>query len=155
MASVVQAQLKVIGIEATIVETETATHKSIIKDGVDSSTGNTVDMFVWRWNEDMKLDFVFGDMYRWASDEDHGSANFYHLKDDKINQLRWDILTAEDDSTRDKLSLELQEYLDDIQPEVTFCTEPFFIAYDSNLKGDYCFAGGNHDWSHAYVEVAK
>ena len=60
MASVVQAQLKEIGITVNIVETETATHKSIIKEGVDSSTGNTVDMFIWRWNEDMRHPYTEG-----------------------------------------------------------------------------------------------
>ncbi|MCI1722234.1 MAG: ABC transporter substrate-binding protein [Lachnospiraceae bacterium] len=154
MASVVQAQLKEIGITVNIVETETATHKSIIKEGVDSSTGNTVDMFIWRWNEDMKLDYVYGDLYSWTSDDDHGSANFYHLKDDKVNSLRWDILTSEDDATYQSKSVELQKYLDELQPEVVFCTEPFYIAYDSNLKGAYLFTGGNHDWSHAYVATS-
>ena len=56
IATIIQSNLKEIGIEVTLEPMETATLKSACVDG-------SHELFLWRWNEDSKVDFVYRDLY--------------------------------------------------------------------------------------------
>ena len=64
------------------------------------------------------------------------------------------VLTEKDRDTREQLSIELQEYLVEACPQVPLYTADLVIAYDKNLKGEYLFGGGNHNWSWAYIDLS-
>ena len=53
-----------------------------------------------------------------------------------------------------KESVELQKYLAEATPQVPLYVANLVIAYKKGLTGTYLFGGGNHDWSHAYVDLS-
>ena len=56
IATVIQANLAQIGITVDLVPMEQAALKAACKDGKQS-------LFLWRWNEDSKVDFVYRDLF--------------------------------------------------------------------------------------------
>lgn len=139
IATVIQANLKEIGINVTLIKLEDAALKS------ECSEGNQ-ELFVWRWNEDSKVDFVYRDLF--YSD----SANNYHQYSDfYVDQLTDTVAAEKDETVRLAAAQELQAYLVDACPQVPLYIANLVIAYNKNLQGEYLFGGGNHIWAHAYV----
>ena len=56
IATVIQANLQDIGIKVTLVPLETATLKETCVEG-------NQELFLWRWNEDTKCDYVYRDLF--------------------------------------------------------------------------------------------
>ena len=139
IATVIQANLAAIGINATLEPMETATLKSACVDG-------TQEMFLWRWNEDSKVDFVYRDLFYTGS-----GSNYHHYSDTKVDGLIDTVATEKDQDKRLAASQGLQEYLADACPQVPLYLANLVIAYNKNLQGQYLFGGGNHDWRHAYI----
>ena len=139
IATVIQANLAAIGVEATLEPMETATLKSACVDG-------SQELFLWRWNEDSKVDFVYRDLFY----TDSGS-NYHHYSDSKVDGLVDTVATEKDPEKRLAAAQELQEYLVDACPQVPPYIANLVIAYNKNLQGQYLFGGGNHDWRHAYI----
>lgn len=139
IATVIQANLAAIGVEATLEPMETATLKSACVDG-------SQELFLWRWNEDSKVDFVYRDLFY----TDSGS-NYHHYSDTKVDGLVDTVATEKDPEKRLAAAQELQEYLVDACPQVPLYIANLVIAYNKNLQGQYLFGGGNHDWRHAYI----
>ena len=139
IATVIQANLAAIGVEATLEPMETATLKSACVDG-------SQELFLWRWNEDSKVDFVYRDLFY----TDPGS-NYHHYSDSKVDGLVDTVATEKDPEKRLAAAQELQEYLVDACPQVPLYIANLVIAYNKNLQGQYLFGGGNHDWRHAYI----
>lgn len=80
----IQANLAAIGVEATLEPMETATLKSACVDG-------SQELFLWRWNEDSKVDFVYRDLFY----TDSGS-NYHHYSDTKVDGLVDTVATEKD-----------------------------------------------------------
>ena len=139
IATVIQANLAAIGVEATLEPMETATLKSACVDG-------SQELFLWRWNEDSKVDFVYRDLFY----TDSGS-NYHHYSDSKVDGLVDTVATEKDPEKRLAAAQELQEYLVDACPQVPLYIANLVIAYNKNLQGQYLIGGGNHDWRHAYI----
>lgn len=142
IATVIQADLQQIGINVKITEVEDATLKQMCRDGEQ-------ELYLWRWNEDQKDDWVYRDLFYTGS-----SSNFQHYSSDKADQLIDAVRTEPDQDKRYKEGVELQEYLVDECPQVPLYIANLVIAYRKGLKGDYFFGGGNHDWSHAYIDLS-
>lgn len=141
IATVIQANLKEIGIDVKIEEVEDATLKETCVKGDQ-------ELYLWRWNEDQKVDWVYGDLFRTGS-----SYNYQHYSSEKADDLINKVLTEPDQDKRYNYGVELQEYLVDQCPQVPLYIANLVIAYRYNLKGEYLFGGGNHDWSHAYIDL--
>jgi peptide/nickel transport system substrate-binding protein len=141
IATVIQANLKAIGIDVVIEEVEDATLK-------EASVKGEQELYLWRWNEDQKVDWVYGDLFRTGS-----SYNYQHFSDEHADDLIQKVLVEPDEKKRYDYGVELQEYLVEECPQVPLYIANLVIAYNKNLKGDYLFGGGNHDWSHAYVAM--
>lgn len=141
VAQVIQANLKEIGIDVEIKTMEDATLKSACAAGEQ-------DLYLWRWNEDSKVDFVYRDLFYTGS-----SSNYHHYSDPKADDLIDKVLTEKDEGKRLEHAKELQTYLVDACPQVPLYIANLVIAYNNNLKGEYLFGGGNHDWRHAYIAV--
>lgn len=139
IATVIQANLAEIGIEVTLSPMETATLKSTCVDGGQ-------ELFLWRWNEDSKVDFVYRDLFYTGS-----GSNYHHYSDPKADELVDIVATEKDQDKRMEAGKELQEYLVDACPQVPLYIANLVIAYNKNLQGTYLYGGGNHDWRHAYV----
>lgn len=139
IATVIQANLAEIGIEVTLNPMETATLKSTCMDG-----GH--ELFLWRWNEDSKVDFVYRDLFY----TDSGS-NYHHYSDAKVDELVDLVATEKDPDKRLADAKELQEYLVNACPQVPLYIANLVIAYQKDLQGTYFYGGGNHDWRHAYI----
>lgn len=139
IATVIQANLKAIGIDVTLSPMEEATHKSNCVDGGQ-------ELFLWRWNEDSKVDFVYRDLFYTGS-----GSNYHHYSDPKADELIDQVATEKDQDVRLAAAQELQEYLVDACPQVPLYIANLVIAYNKNLQGTYLYGGGNHDWRHAYV----
>lgn len=139
IATVIQANLAAIGIEVTLSPMETATLKSTCSEG-------NQELFLWRWNEDSKVDFVYRDLFYTGS-----GSNYHHYSDPKADKLTDTVATEKDQEKRMAAGKELQEYLVDACPQVPLYIANLVIAYNKNLKGDYFYGGGNHDWRHAYI----
>lgn len=139
IAPVIQANLKEIGIEVEIKTMEDATLKSECKAG-------NQEMFLWRWNEDLRPDAVYRDLFNTGN-----GSNFHHYSDAKVDALTDAVLTAKDETQRQKDSTELQAYLVDACPQVPLYVANLVIAYNKNLKGEFLRGGGDHIWSHAYI----
>ena len=139
IATVIQANLAEIGITVTLNPMETATLKAECVEG-------NQELFLWRWNEDSKVDFVYRDLFY----TDSGS-NYHHYSDSKADELTDAIASEKDEAKRLEYSQELQEYLVEACPQVPLYIANLVIAYNKNLKGEYLFGGGNHDWAHAYI----
>lgn len=139
IATVIQANLADIGITVTLEPMETATLKSTCVDGKQ-------ELFLWRWNEDSKVDFVYRDLFYTGS-----GSNYHHFSDPKVDELTDLVATEKDADKRLADAKELQEYLVDQCPQVPLYIANLVVAYNKNLKGTYFYGGGNHDWRHAYV----
>ena len=139
IATVIQANLADIGITVTLEPMETATLKSTCVDGKQ-------ELFLWRWNEDSKVDFVYRDLFYTGS-----GSNYHHFSDPKVDELTDLVATEKDADQRLADAKELQEYLVDQCPQVPLYIANLVVAYNKNLKGTYFYGGGNHDWRHAYV----
>ena len=139
IATVIQANLADIGITVTLEPMETATLKSTCVDGKQ-------ELFLWRWNEDSKVDFVYRDLFYTGS-----GSNYHHFSDPKVDELTDLVATEKDADARLADAKELQEYLVDQCPQVPLYIANLVVAYNKNLKGTYFYGGGNHDWRHAYV----
>ncbi len=139
IATVIQANLADIGIEVTLQPLETATHKTNCVEG-------NHELFLWRWNEDSKVDFVYRDLFYSGS-----GSNYHHYADKKADELIDLVATEKDQEKRMAYGVELQEYLVEAAPQVPLYIANLIIAYNKNLKGDYFYGGGNHDWRHAYI----
>lgn len=139
IATVIQANLKEIGIEVKLDEVEDATLKEMCTKGEQA-------MFLWRWNEDQKVDWVYGDLFR--SDSPY---NYHHYSNSVADDLILKVRTEKDETTRYNTGVELQKLLVDDCAQVPLYIANLVIAYNKNLTGQYLFGGGNHDWSHAYI----
>lgn len=139
IATVIQANLADIGISATLEPMETATLKSTCVDG-------NQELFLWRWNEDSKVDFVYRDLFYTGS-----GSNYHHYSDPKADELTDIVATEKDPEKRLNAAQELQEYLVDACPQVPLYIANLVVAYNKNLQGQYFYGGGNHNWSHAYI----
>ena len=139
IAQVIQANLKEIGIDVEIQTVEDATLKTMCKNGEQ-------ELYLWRWNEDSKVDFVYRDLYYTGS-----GSNYHHYSDPHVDELVDVVNTEKDEEKRMQAGIELQEYLVDACPQVPLYIANLVIAYNKNLTGTLLFPGGNHDWSHAYV----
>lgn len=139
IATVIQANLKQIGVNVKLVPMEQAALKAACKDGKQ-------EMFLWRWNEDSKVDFVYRDLFYTGS-----GSNYHHFADKKADQMIDDVATLKDQKKRMETGVELQKYLVDECPQVPLYIANLVIAYNKDLKGQYFYGGGNHDWRHAYI----
>lgn len=139
IATVIQANLADIGIDVKLEPLETATHKTNCVEGKH-------ELFLWRWNEDSKVDFVYRDLFYTGS-----GSNYHHYADSKADELIDLVATEKDQEKRMAHGIELQEYLVEACPQVPLYIANLVIAYNKNLKGDYFYGGGNHDWRHAYI----
>ncbi len=139
IATVIQANLADIGVNVTLEPMETATLRSACADG-------NQELFLWRWNEDSKVDFVYRDLFYTGS-----GSNYHHYSDPKADELVDLVATEKDQAKRLEYAQELQEYLVDACPQVPLYIANLVVAYNKNLQGQYFYGGGNHDWRHAYV----
>lgn len=139
VAQLIQANLKAIGIDIEIQTVEPATLKTECING-------TQGLYLWRWNEDSKVDFVFRDLFYTGS-----GSNYSHYSDAHADELIDQVLTEKNQEKRLKASEELQGYLVDAVPQVPLYIKDLIIAYNKNLEGTYLYGGGNHDWRFAYV----
>ncbi|MEN6419928.1 MAG: ABC transporter substrate-binding protein [Clostridiaceae bacterium] len=139
IAQVIQGNLKEIGINVEIQTVDDATLKELCKAGDQ-------DLYLWRWNEDSKVDFVYRDLFYTGS-----GSNFHHYSNPRADELTDLVATEKDQAKRVEYSNELQTLLVDDCPQVPLYIANLVIAYNKNLKGEYLFGGGNHDWSHAYI----
>ncbi|MEG2073669.1 MAG: ABC transporter substrate-binding protein, partial [Angelakisella sp.] len=139
IAQVIQANLKEIGIDVEIKTLEDATLKSVCKEG-------SQDLFLWRWNEDLRPDAVYRDLFNTGS-----GSNFHHYSDPKVDELTDKVLTGKDEAQRQKDSTELQTYLVNACPQVPLYIANLVIAYNKNLQGEFLRGGGDHYWRNAYI----
>ncbi|MDO4553980.1 MAG: ABC transporter substrate-binding protein [Lachnospiraceae bacterium] len=139
IATVIQANLKEIGIEVELKGLEDATLKT------ECGEGNQ-ELFLWRWNEDSKVDFVYRDLFYTGS-----PSNYHHYSDKKADELTDIVATEKDEDKRLEAAQELQTYLVDACPQVPLYIANLVIAYNKNLQGQYFYGGGNHYWANAYV----
>lgn len=139
VAQMIQAMLKEIGLDIEIQVVEPATLKTECNKG-------TQGLFLWRWNEDSKVDFVYRDLYYTGS-----PSNYHHFSDPRADELTDLVLTEKDPEKRLQYSQELQTYLVEQCPQVPLYIKDLVIAYNKNLQGTYLYGGGNHDWRFAYV----
>lgn len=139
IATVIQANLGKIGITADLVPMEQAALKAACKEGKQA-------LFLWRWNEDSKVDFVYRDLFYTGS-----GSNYHHFADAKADKMIDDVATLKDQKQRLDTAIELQKYLVEQCPQVPLYIANLVIAYNKDLKGTYFYGGGNHDWRHAYI----
>lgn len=139
VAQLIQANLKDIGMNIEIQVVEPATLKTECVNGTQA-------LYLWRWNEDSKVDFVYRDLFYTGS-----GNNYHHYSDSRADELTDLILTEKDQDKRLAYSKELQEYLVEASPQVPLYIKNLIISYNKNLQGTYLYGGGNHDWRFAYV----
>lgn len=139
IAQVIQANLKVIGIDVEIKTMEDATLKTACANGEQ-------DLFLWRWNEDLRPDSVYRDLFNTDS-----SSNYHHYSDPKVDELTNKVLQGKDEAQRTKDSIELQTYLVDAAPQVPLYIANLVIAYNKGLNGQILRGGGDHYWRNAYI----
>ena len=104
------------------------------------------ELYLWRWNEDSKVDFVYRDLFYTGS-----TSNYHPYSDAHADELIDVVATEKDQDVRMQAGIELQEYLVDACPQVPLYIASLVIAYNNNLQGQYFYGGGNHNWSHAYI----
>ncbi len=139
IAMVIQANLKKIGIDVALIKLDDATLK-------EECAGGNQELFIWRWNEDSSVDFVYRDLFYTDSPN-----NYHHYSDKYADQLTDVVATQREESKRFAAAKELQEYLVDACPQVPLYTANLVIAHHKNLQGEYLYGGGNHLWAHAYI----
>jgi peptide/nickel transport system substrate-binding protein len=141
IATVIQDNLKQIGIDVIIDVVEDATLKEICTKGEQ-------ELFLWRWNEDQKVDWVYNDLFATGS-----PYNYHHYSNPVADDLIYKVRTERDQEQRYQYGVELQELLVDDCAQVPLYIANLVIAYNKGLRGQYLFGGGNHDWSRAYIEL--
>lgn len=75
IATVIQANLAEIGITVNLQQVETATLQSTCVDGDQ-------ELYLWRWNENIKVDSVYRDLYYTGS-----GSNYHHFSDPHADEL--------------------------------------------------------------------
>jgi len=140
IAPIIQANLREIGIAVNIKSMDQATLKT------ECAAGHQ-QMFLWRWNIGARVDETFRELYY-----TNFPTNYHHLADENVDRLADAVLTTKDPAQRLAYSEEIQNYLVEIVPQVPLYVPDLVIAFNSNIKGLQLYGGGNHDWSHAYVE---
>lgn len=140
MAAVIEVNLKKIGIETELVKMDDAELKEACEQG-------NQQMFLWRWNEDSKVDFVYRHLFYTDS-----INNYFHYSDPQTDQWIDQVDSERDETKRLNASRELQKVLVHSCAEIPLYTSDLVIAYQKNLKGQYFYSGGNHIWAHAYLE---
>ena len=139
IATVIQDNLSKIGITVTLNPMEDATLKETCVKGDQ-------ELYLWRWNEDSKVDFVYRDLFYTGS-----TSNYHHYSDPYADELIDKVATEKDQDARMAAGIELQEYLVNACPQVPLYIANLVIAFNKNLQGQYFYGGGNHNWSHAYI----
>ena len=139
IAQVIQDNLKQIGITVELQTVEDATLKS------ECIAGNN-ELFLWRWNEDVTDDQVYRELYNTGM-----VNNYHHYSNPHIDELTDAILVEPDQQKRYEIGVELQETLVEECPQVPLYIADLVIAYNKDLKGEYLYGGGNHNWSWAYI----
>ena len=139
IATVIQDNLSKIGITVTLNPMEDATLKETCVNGDQ-------ELYLWRWNEDSKVDFVYRDLYYTGS-----TSNYHHYSDPHADELIDKVATEKDQDARMAAGIELQEYLVNACPQVPLYIANLVIAFNKDLQGQYFYGGGNHNWSHAYI----
>ena len=142
IAPMIQNYLSAIGVNVDIQQFDEATLKTQCQEG-------NQQMFLWRWNVIDRLDEIYTELF--STDY---STNYFQYSDPYVDDMAKQVLTEKDRDTREQLSIELQEYLVEACPQVPLYTADLVIAYDKNLKGEYLFGGGNHNWSWAYIDLS-
>lgn len=140
IAQVIQANLKAVGINVEIKTMEDATLKAECKAGKQ-------DLFLWRWNETIRPDCVYRDLFYTGS-----GSNFHHYSDKDADVLVDKVLTDRDENQRVNDSIELQTYLVNACPQVPLYIANLVIAYNENLVMPFFRSGGDHEWFNAYVK---
>lgn len=142
IAPMIQADLKAIGINVNIVSLDQATLKSECQAGDQQ-------MFLWRWNVIDRLDEVYTELFKTGF-----ASNYHHFSDSYVDEMGAKILAEKDEDARYTESVDLQKYLAEECPQVPLYVANLIIAYNKGLQGTYLFGGGNHVWTHAYVDLS-
>lgn len=140
IAQVIKDNLKAIGINAEIKMLEDAALKTTCKAG-------TQDMFLWRWNETIRPDCVYRDLFYTGS-----ASNFHHYSDKVADMLVDRVLKDKGTAQRTSDSKELQTYLVNACPQVPLYIANLVIAYNKDLVMPFFRSGGDHEWFNAYVK---
>ncbi len=140
IATVIKVNLKKIGIDVELKKVDDAELKEECEAGGQ-------ELFLWRWNEDSKSDFVYRELFYSGA-----VNNYHHYSDPYVDQLTDAAVAEPNAEKRLSVSKELQTYLVKACPQVPLYTANLVIAFDKDLKGQYFYGGGNHLWSHAYIE---
>lgn len=140
IAMIIQANLKEIGINVEIKTMEDATLKAECKAGRH-------DLFLWRWNETIRPDCVYRDLFHTGS-----GSNYHQFADPAADVLIDKVLTDKDATQRTADSNELQTYLVNACPQVPLYIANLVIAYNENLVMPFFRSGGDHEWFNAYVK---
>ena len=143
IANVIRENLKAVGVNVEI-EVDTDAHLK------ERCGKGDQELYLWRWNEDQKIDWVYGDLYRSDS-----PFNYHHYKSKAADVLIEKVRIEKDERRRYKYGVELQTMLVNDCPQVPLYVANLILAYNAGLKGEYFFGGGNHDWSRAYIEIKK
>lgn len=144
-AQVLQAQLKQIGINATIETLETAVANENFVRG-DFSTA--INNWSWTSSNDTPLRGQFGST---------SGNNYSHLYDTKIDELLDAALYEIDPAKRVAIYEELHQYLINSAAYDTLFVADLNIAIRNNVKGKPGVnwkAHGRHDFSNVYVELS-
>lgn len=140
IAPIIQANLKVIGINVVIKSMDQATLKTECANGHQQ-------MFLWRWNIGARVDETYRELFYTKF-----PTNYHQLADPYVDKMADLVLTEKDPDKRLQESHELQNYFVELVPQVPLYVPDLVIAYNKGLKGAYIVGGGNHDWSRAYIE---
>lgn len=139
IAQIIQANLKAIGIDVEINQMEDATLKSTCIEGKH-------DLFLWRWNETIRPDSVYRDLFGTGS-----NSNYHHYTDAKVDELTNKVLMDKEEDQRMADSIELQTYLVNACPQVPLYIANLVIATNKNMVMPFFRSGGDHEWYHAYI----
>ena len=90
------------------------------------------ELFLWRWNEDSKVDFVYRDLFY----TDSGS-NYHHYSDPKADELTDAIASEKTRQNVLQIPRNFREYLVEACPQVPYTLQTI-IAYNKNLKVSIC-----------------
>jgi peptide/nickel transport system substrate-binding protein len=140
IAPIIQANLKDIGINVAIKSMDQATLKTECAKGHQQ-------MFLWRWNIGARVDETYRELFYTDF-----PTNYHQLKDKYVDQMTDKILTEKDQAKRLQYSIDLQNYLVELVPQVPLYVPDLVIAFNKGLKGAYLTGGGAHNWSRAYIQ---
>ena len=129
IATVIQDNLSKIGITVTLNPMEDATLKETCVNGDQ-------ELYLWRWNEDSKVDFVYRDLYYTGS-----TSNYHHYSDPHADELIDKVATEKDQDARMAAGIELQEYLVNACPQVPLYIANLVIAFNKDLQETHRHSG--------------